>query len=63
MWFIPEPHIRTPRLPGRFLEPGFRGIRGGEHLEVILVALDYSTPAHLTNEAYDELVRAATWPS
>jgi hypothetical protein len=28
-----------------------------------LVALDYSTPAHLTKEEYDELVRAATWPS
>jgi hypothetical protein len=27
-----------------------------------LVALDYSTPAHLTKEEYDELVRAATWP-
>jgi hypothetical protein len=28
-----------------------------------LVALDYSTPAHLTKEEHDELVRAATLPS
>ena len=27
-----------------------------------LVALDYSTPAHLTKEELDELIRAATWP-
>jgi hypothetical protein len=27
-----------------------------------LVALDYSTPAHLTKEEFDELMRAAKWP-
>lgn len=27
-----------------------------------LVALDYSTPAHLTKEEADDLVRAVTWP-
>jgi hypothetical protein len=27
-----------------------------------LVALDYSTPAHLTKEDLDELMRAAIWP-
>ena len=27
-----------------------------------LVALDYSTPAHLTKEELDEMMRAATWP-
>jgi len=27
-----------------------------------LVALDYSTPAHLTKEDLEELMHAATWP-
>ena len=27
-----------------------------------LVAVDYSTPAHLTKAELDELIRAATWP-
>jgi hypothetical protein len=27
-----------------------------------LVALDYSTPAHLTKDELDELIRKATWP-
>src|SRR3954447_3928718 len=36
--FIREPHVQTHAFGVVFLEPGFRGVRGGEYLEVIGVA-------------------------
>ena len=38
MRFIPEPRIRTQRLPGRFPETMFRGVLARKNLQVIAVA-------------------------
>ena len=38
MRFTPEPHTQKPRLPDRFPRTIFRGVYGGEDLDVFGIA-------------------------
>jgi hypothetical protein len=50
-------------MPGEDGQPfEFKASDWGRLKDGRLVALDYSTPAHLTKDELDELIRAATWP-